>query len=179
MDILGIGPLELAFILIIALIVLGPNDMVKAGRTLGRFMRRMVMSDTWKVLTGVSREIRNLPNRLIREAGLEEVQQQLAEVKQTNRELQEQIAEVKRAGLSIGGQLDQNVRETIEGVASSTSKPGEPTPSASESEAIPEGDPSTGLSAWTTPPTSSGEQQKGISQPETGESPRTITGGQQ
>ena len=34
MEILGIGPLELFFILIIALIVLGPNDMVKAGRIL-------------------------------------------------------------------------------------------------------------------------------------------------
>jgi Sec-independent protein translocase protein TatA len=36
MDFLGVGPLELLFILLIALIVLGPNDMVKTGRTLGK-----------------------------------------------------------------------------------------------------------------------------------------------
>jgi Sec-independent protein translocase protein TatA len=72
MDILGIGPLELFFIVIIALIVLGPNDMVKAGRTLGRFMRTIIMSDTWRTIRRASDDIRNLPNRLMREAGIEE-----------------------------------------------------------------------------------------------------------
>ena len=72
MDILGIGPLELIFILIIALIVLGPSDMVKAGRTIGRFLRQVVTSPTWRAVTRTSDELRTLPNRLIREAGLEE-----------------------------------------------------------------------------------------------------------
>ena len=74
MDILGIGPLELFFILLIALIVLGPKDMVKAGRTLGKFMRSVVTSPNWHMLQQASREIRGLPNRLIREAGIEEFQ---------------------------------------------------------------------------------------------------------
>lgn len=72
MDILGIGPLELLFILIIALIVLGPSDMVKAGKTIGRFLRQVVTSSTWRAVTRTSDELRTLPNRLIREAGLEE-----------------------------------------------------------------------------------------------------------
>lgn len=72
MDILGIGPLELLFILVIALIVLGPSDMVKAGRTIGRFLRQIVTSPTWRAVTQTSNEIRRIPNRLIREAGLEE-----------------------------------------------------------------------------------------------------------
>lgn len=152
MEILGIGPLELAFIIIIALIVLGPNDMVKAGRSLGRFMRRLVMSDTWKVLTGVSREIRNLPTRLIREAGLEDVQQQLAEVKEANQEIRQQLAEVRQASRSIGGQLDRSLREAgrieppgqvPEAGQSSSSGPEEPPPMQDVSE---------GLAAWTTPP---------------------------
>lgn len=74
MDILGIGPLELFFIILIALIVLGPKDMVKAGRTLGKFMRTVVTSPNWKMLQQASREIRGLPNRLMREAGMEEFQ---------------------------------------------------------------------------------------------------------
>lgn len=72
MDILGIGPLELILILVIALIVLGPNDMVKAGRTVGKFLRQIVTSPTWHAVTKTSSELRNLPNKLIRDAGLEE-----------------------------------------------------------------------------------------------------------
>jgi Sec-independent protein translocase protein TatA len=72
MEILGIGPLELIFILLIALIVLGPTDMVKAGKTIGRFLRRLVISPGWRNFQQASRELRTLPNKLIREAGLEE-----------------------------------------------------------------------------------------------------------
>lgn len=79
MDILGIGPLELLFIIIIALIVLGPSDMIKAGRTIGRFLRQVVTSSTWRAVTRTSDELRTLPNRLIREAGLEEDFKQIEE----------------------------------------------------------------------------------------------------
>ncbi len=72
MDILGVGPLELFFILIIALIVLGPSEMVKAGRTIGKFLRQVVTSSTWRAVTRTSDELRTLPNKLIRDAGLEE-----------------------------------------------------------------------------------------------------------
>ena len=72
MDILGIGPLELVLILVIALIVLGPSDMVKAGRTIGKFLRQIVTSPTWHAVTKTSSELRNLPTKLIRDAGLEE-----------------------------------------------------------------------------------------------------------
>ena len=73
MDIFGIGPTELAFILLIALILLGPKDMQKAGRTIGRWMRDFVSSDSWRAFRETSRELRNLPNRLMREANLEEL----------------------------------------------------------------------------------------------------------
>lgn len=80
MDILGIGPLELIFILIIALIVLGPSDMVKAGRTIGKYLRRIVTSPTWRAVTKTSSELRTLPNKLIREAGLEDDLKEIEEV---------------------------------------------------------------------------------------------------
>lgn len=75
MDILGIGPLELFFIIIIALIVLGPKDMVKAGKTIGRFLRKVVTSPEWRTVRQASQDFRQLPTRLIREAGLEEMQE--------------------------------------------------------------------------------------------------------
>lgn len=68
MEILGIGMSELVFIVIIALIVLGPKDMQKAGKTIGKFLRDIITSDGWKVFQQTSRELRTLPNRLMREA---------------------------------------------------------------------------------------------------------------
>ena len=71
MEILGIGPSELLFIIIIALIVLGPRDMQKAGKTVGRWLNSLVRSDGWKAFQQTSREIRSLPTRLMREANME------------------------------------------------------------------------------------------------------------
>ena len=71
MEILGVGPSELFFIIIIALIILGPKDMQKAGKTLGKWMRDIVTSDGWKMFQQTSRELRTLPNRLMRDANEE------------------------------------------------------------------------------------------------------------
>jgi Sec-independent protein translocase protein TatA len=93
MNFLGIGPLELTLIVIIALIVLGPNDLVKTGRTLGHWMRKIVMSQEWKAVQNASRELRTLPNKLMREAGIEDAQ----------RAMKDQIADVKKIGQEIKG----------------------------------------------------------------------------
>ncbi|MEW6717523.1 MAG: twin-arginine translocase TatA/TatE family subunit [Chloroflexota bacterium] len=69
MDVLGIGPLELITIFIIILIILGPNEMVKAGKSLGQFLRNIVTSEGWKATQRIWREIRYFPNKLMREAG--------------------------------------------------------------------------------------------------------------
>lgn len=81
MDILGIGPLELLFIMLIALIILGPKDMVKAGRTIGSFLRKIVTSPTWHTVQKASQEIKYLPNRFMREAGLDDLENPLDELK--------------------------------------------------------------------------------------------------
>src|SRR3990172_3619279 len=86
MEIFGIGPLELIFILLIAMIVLGPTDMVKAGRTIGRFMRRIVTSPGWRTFQQASREMRYLPNKLMREAGLDELERDLDEIEKKTRQ---------------------------------------------------------------------------------------------
>ncbi len=88
MDILGIGPLELIFILLIALIVVGPKDLAKVGRTLGRTLNRIYRSDSWRVLNEASQTIRTLPNRLAREAALEELDEVKKDVDKTREELE-------------------------------------------------------------------------------------------
>lgn len=69
MEFLGIGPLELVFIVLIALIILGPKDMIRTGRSIGRFLRKTILSPTW---ISIQRKMRNLPTELMREVGLEE-----------------------------------------------------------------------------------------------------------
>ncbi len=73
MDIFGIGPLELIFILLIAMVVVGPRNMGKAGRTIGSFLNRLYRSENWRLFNEASRNLRNLPSRLAREAALDEL----------------------------------------------------------------------------------------------------------
>jgi Sec-independent protein translocase protein TatA len=80
MDIFGIGPTELVFIVLLALILLGPKEMEKTGRTIGRFLRDMTKSEGWRAFRDTSREIRNLPNRLMREANIEDLQKDVGKI---------------------------------------------------------------------------------------------------
>ena len=41
MNFLGIGFIELVIVLVVALLILGPNKMVEAARTLGKYMREL------------------------------------------------------------------------------------------------------------------------------------------
>lgn len=65
--------MELIFIIIIALVLIGPRDIGKVARSLGRFLNRLYKSETWHILLDTSRTLRNLPERLAREAELEEL----------------------------------------------------------------------------------------------------------
>jgi sec-independent protein translocase protein TatB len=75
MEILGIGAPELIFIIIIALIVLGPKDMEKAGKSIGRWLNQLFSSDGWRAFQRTSRELRNLPINLMRQANLDELKE--------------------------------------------------------------------------------------------------------
>jgi Sec-independent protein translocase protein TatA len=77
MEILGVGVPELAFIVLIALILLGPKDMMAAGRTIGRGLRKFLTSPTWLALRRTGEELQQLPTKLVREAGLEELQNEV------------------------------------------------------------------------------------------------------
>jgi sec-independent protein translocase protein TatB len=80
LEILGIGPLELVLILILALIILGPKDMEKAGRKLAQGLVKIIRSDTWKTVSQTSQKLKTLPNELMREAGLEEIKKDISPI---------------------------------------------------------------------------------------------------
>ena len=88
MDFLGIGPLELLALFVIILLILGPQDMVKTGKTIGNIFRKITLSDEWKGLKKISRDVRTLPNRMAREAQLEELKKEI--------DLNQQIAPVDK-----------------------------------------------------------------------------------
>ncbi|HSM26271.1 MAG TPA: hypothetical protein VK856_15510, partial [Anaerolineaceae bacterium] len=64
MSVFGIGPMELAFIIIIMILVLGPKNMVITAQKLGVTLRKIVKSPMWATVMDTSREIREMPSRL-------------------------------------------------------------------------------------------------------------------
>lgn len=109
MEILGIGPSELLFIIIIALIVLGPKDMQKAGKTVGRWLNGLVRSDGWKAFQQTSKEIRNLPTKLMRDANME-----LAETEREIRKVMDINPKPPASSLSRSMPRPQETENTIQ-----------------------------------------------------------------
>lgn len=72
MELFNVGFGELLFIFLLALILLGPDGMKKAGLTIGKGVRAIIRSPFWKIFMDTTREIREMPTILVREAGLEE-----------------------------------------------------------------------------------------------------------
>jgi len=101
MEFLGIGPFEFILIILVALIVLGPNDMIKTGRSLGAGLRKLITSSTFRTVQKASTEIRNLPNTLMREAGVDEIKEMLPTAEQIQKEsglkdLEKDLGKVKQ-----------------------------------------------------------------------------------
>lgn len=105
MNILGIGPLELVFIIIIMILVLGPQQMVTTARKAGAFMRKVIKSPLWGTIMDTSREIRDIPTRLVREAGLEE---DLKEIRSST----QSINDIKNISISIDPLSISNQKST-------------------------------------------------------------------
>ncbi len=97
MEILGVGASEFIFILILALIILGPKDMQKAGRTIGKWLRSIITSDGWKVFQQTSRELRTLPNRLMREAN-----EELKDMREVGKELRNTADQINETHKNTG-----------------------------------------------------------------------------
>lgn len=129
MEFLGIGPSELVFIILIAIIILGPKDMQKAGRSIGRFLNQLVKSDSWKVFQKTSTEIRNLPRNLMREANMEEVKKGIQE-----------------AGAKLQD-MDKEIRQTIDPrpqpPASPAVEPAPNLPASNEGQSLAQPEPTT------------------------------------
>lgn len=68
MEIFGIGPLELLLIVFLALVILGPKEMIEMSKKTAGWLRKIRQSDTWKT----TREVMDIPNKVMKETGLED-----------------------------------------------------------------------------------------------------------
>ena len=77
MDFLGIGPAEVVMIVILLLLFLGPTDVVELFRKVGRGLRKLRESPTWTMINSTAKSLRNLPNTLADETGIEDLRKDL------------------------------------------------------------------------------------------------------
>ncbi|GEM_PF-920877 len=98
MDILGIGIPEFFLIVLLVLILLGPKDMVAAGKNMGRWLNQAINSPTYKLLTRTGQELKNLPRNLMREANLEDASKEFEQIgKKVNENVNAIGGEVSRS----------------------------------------------------------------------------------
>lgn len=63
MNFMGAGPMEIFFVLVVALLVLGPNKMLEASRELGKLMRQFRrVGDEWPKMLEDETEILDQPD---------------------------------------------------------------------------------------------------------------------
>jgi len=81
MKIFNVGVLEIFFILLLAMIVLGPKKAVETAGNVGRWIKKLMKSQFWKNLVMTSREIQDLPKKIMDEA---EIQRTIEELDRTS-----------------------------------------------------------------------------------------------
>jgi Sec-independent protein translocase protein TatA len=91
MEFFGIGYLELLFIMVIMLLVLGPHEISKIAQSTGRFLNRLYKSEEWKAIIQTSRKLRNLPLELAQKAELDEIRDIHQSLQQTGCQFEEEM----------------------------------------------------------------------------------------
>ncbi len=137
MEILGVGIPEMAFIVLLALILLGPKEMIAASKTIGKALRKFLMSPTWQALRKTGEELQQLPTKLVREAGLDEIQSEIQDMAQINNKTKENKkpfdeANVFEPNMRPASESSQAISQTIKPPAPETSGQESGSKSASE-----------------------------------------------
>ena len=83
MEIFNVGPLELLLILILAVIVFGPEDLVKYSRKAGRWIYKASKSEFWQSVVGTSKEIKDFPRQIMKDAQIEETMNEIKSLNQS------------------------------------------------------------------------------------------------
>jgi Sec-independent protein translocase protein TatA len=68
----GLGLPELLVLAVVGFVVIGPQRSRELALTLGRWLRKLMMSAWWREFNDVAGALRDLPNTLVRMADLED-----------------------------------------------------------------------------------------------------------
>lgn len=120
MKIFNFGIPELFVLLVLMIIVLGPERMLEAARSLGQTIYKITHSEVWSSIWQTSREIRQMPKSIIEETGLQE---SLDDIKATNEELQKDMRSVQSDLDGVKLETGQELKKTDTTLASLTKKP--------------------------------------------------------
>ena len=111
MQIFNVGVLEILFILILAFIVLGPRRTIKTARDVGVWFRNLMKSPIWRDIVSASSEIRDLPKKMMDDA---ELQKMVEELDLSTQEIKEIISEAQRETetelTKLEGEIDQELQ---------------------------------------------------------------------
>lgn len=77
MKVFNIGVGEILFIIILAVIIFGPENLVKSAREMGAFLRKVTKSPYWQEVWATRRDLEEIPRMLAKEANLKETLREL------------------------------------------------------------------------------------------------------
>lgn len=72
MDLMNVGIGEILFIILIALIIFGPTNMIKTARDIGVFLRKVAKSPYLQEVWATKRELTEIPRMIAKEAQLDQ-----------------------------------------------------------------------------------------------------------
>ena len=83
MEIFNIGPLELLLILVLAVLMFGPEDIVNFAHKAGRLIYNLRKSEFWQEVVGTTKQIQEFPQQILKEVELEETMKEINALNQT------------------------------------------------------------------------------------------------
>jgi Sec-independent protein translocase protein TatA len=83
MEVFNIGPWELILIIVLALVVFGPERMVRYSKEAAILIRRIIRSPFWRELVSTSEEIKTIPRQLVKDADLDESMREISQLRDT------------------------------------------------------------------------------------------------
>ncbi len=100
MKVFNVGILEALLILILALIVLGPQRAIKTAREAGVWVRKIIQSPLWRELVATSNEIRDFPKKIMDDVELQKLTDELDKVSNEVKSNLEDIQKEAEKGVS-------------------------------------------------------------------------------
>ena len=95
MNFLNVGIREVILLLVIMLILFGPNKMKENARNAAKAIRAFARSDTWRSFLGMVEDVNTVKGQIYRESGLQEMKDSLREyrgdLRRTDTELRESL----------------------------------------------------------------------------------------